>query len=207
MFTLSIAEGFARGLVSLHTPPLLGRKPSSAKSRVSITSKLIEIKGLQLQHFGHLRKTGGRGSYQLPTHHPLFPPRSFTRRSFSERGVSSIRRSFSEGGSPLFPLHTKTTLVCPLFPLHTQKWRGTPPVENVGAPTFLIFTLIFRTFLSLAGPELGHFVVAELQIGHSIGRERWPRRSIRGAKDALERPAIRWGTRLDGGGVEGLAFG
>jgi len=48
-----------------HTPPLLGRKPSSAKSRVSITSKLIEIKGFQLQYFGHLRKTGGRGSYRL----------------------------------------------------------------------------------------------------------------------------------------------
>jgi hypothetical protein len=63
---------FARGLVPLHTPPLLGRKSSSVKSRVSITSKLIEIKGLQLQHFGHLRKTGGRGSYRLvhATHHP-----------------------------------------------------------------------------------------------------------------------------------------
>jgi hypothetical protein len=56
---------FARGLVSLHAPPLLGRKPSSVKSRVSISSKLIETKGLQLHHFGHLRKTGGRGSYQL----------------------------------------------------------------------------------------------------------------------------------------------
>jgi hypothetical protein len=74
MFTLSIPEGlalsalyegFARGLVSLHSPPLLGRKPSSVKSRVSISSKLIGIKGLQLQYFGHLRKTGGRGSYWL----------------------------------------------------------------------------------------------------------------------------------------------
>ena len=82
MFTLSIAEGFTlslseglalsalyegftRGLVSLHTPPLLGRKPSSVNSRVSITSKLIEIKRLQLHYFGHLRKTGGRGSCRL----------------------------------------------------------------------------------------------------------------------------------------------
>jgi hypothetical protein len=73
---------FARGLVSGHptkdvhpelvegsfsysTPPLLGRKPSSVKSRVSISSKLIEIKGLQVHYFGHLRKTGERGSYQL----------------------------------------------------------------------------------------------------------------------------------------------
>ena len=52
---------FARGVVSLHTPPLPGRKPSSVKSRVSITSKLIQTKGLQLHYFGHLRKTGGGG--------------------------------------------------------------------------------------------------------------------------------------------------
>jgi hypothetical protein len=51
--------------ISLHSPPLLGRKSSSGKSRVSISSKLIEIKGLQLLYFGHLRKTGGRGSYRL----------------------------------------------------------------------------------------------------------------------------------------------
>ena len=51
--------------ISLHSPPLLGRKPSSVKSRVSTSSKLIEIKGLQLQYFGHLRKTGGRGSCRL----------------------------------------------------------------------------------------------------------------------------------------------
>jgi hypothetical protein len=73
---------FARGLVSGHptkdvhpelvegafsysTPPLLGRKPSSVKSRVSISSKLIEIKELQFQYFGYLRKIGGRGSYRL----------------------------------------------------------------------------------------------------------------------------------------------
>jgi len=82
MFTLSIAEGlapsalcegFARGFVPLHRPPLLGRKPSSVKSRVSISSKPIEIKGLQLHYFGHLRKTGGRGSYRLvhAKHHPV----------------------------------------------------------------------------------------------------------------------------------------
>ena len=53
----------ARGLVSLHSPPLLGQKPSLVKSRVSITSKLIESKRLQVLYFGHLRKTGGRGSY------------------------------------------------------------------------------------------------------------------------------------------------
>jgi len=66
-----LREGFARELVSPHSPPLLDRKPSSVKSRVSTSSKLIEIKGLQLLYFGHLRKTGGRGSYRLvhTTHH------------------------------------------------------------------------------------------------------------------------------------------
>jgi|SRR5882724_5999274 len=53
---------FARGLDSLHTLPILGRKSFAAKSRVSITSKLIENKRFQVLYFGHLRKTGGRGS-------------------------------------------------------------------------------------------------------------------------------------------------
>jgi hypothetical protein len=56
---------FAQRWVYLHTPPLLGRKFLEAKSRISLTSKLIETKGLQVHYFGHLRKTGGRGSYQL----------------------------------------------------------------------------------------------------------------------------------------------
>ena len=96
--------------------------------------------------------------------------RSLARRSFS-RGIGPARRSFSEGGpllaSPLFPLDAKTTLVCLLFPLLTQK-RGEEvflaknlfgrlacfghSLRNVGAPTFLIFPLIFRTSLPLACP-------------------------------------------------------
>src|ERR1700675_2086488 len=84
---------FARGLVSGHPtkdvhpelvegffsyfpPPLLGRKPSSVKSCVSITSKLIQIKRLQLQYFGHLRKTGGRGVLlACPERSAFFAPR------------------------------------------------------------------------------------------------------------------------------------
>jgi hypothetical protein len=84
MLALSIAEGFARGWAYLHTacpersaffaPRVLHRgrraplpvpKNLEAKSRVSITSKLIESKALQVLYFGHLRKTGGRGSYRL----------------------------------------------------------------------------------------------------------------------------------------------
>ncbi len=69
----TFADGRHCTLSALHTRPLLGRKLSSGKSRVSITSKLIDIKGLQLHYFGHLRKTGGRGSYRLvhTTHHPI----------------------------------------------------------------------------------------------------------------------------------------
>jgi hypothetical protein len=160
---------FARGWACLHTAcPERGRrahllvpKTPAAKPRVSISSKLIENTRLQILYFGHLRKTGGRGSYQLPICRPLFPPHSFT----LSAGEGLTRRSFSEGGlSPLFPLHAKTTPVSPLFPLHTQKWRGTPPVENVGAPTFSIFPLIFRTL----GIRLGRRGVECLAFGEDV---------------------------------------
>jgi len=66
MLALSgLYEGFARGGVSLQTAHLPAQKSLAVKSRVSISLKLIEIKGLQLHCFGHLRKTGGRGSYRL----------------------------------------------------------------------------------------------------------------------------------------------
>jgi hypothetical protein len=141
---------FARGLVSLHTPPLLGRKLSSAKSRVSISSKLIEIKALQVLYFGHLRKTGGRGCYwlalsvdegscQFPHHQALLLATRLSAAASAEAGHSPIPTS------PLFPLHTRSCLVSLLVPLHTQK-QGGCPLKNVGAPTFLIFPHIFRTF-------------------------------------------------------------
>src|SRR5258708_38961424 len=52
-------------IISVHVghPPV--PKSLAAKSSVSLTSKLIETKGLQVLHFCHLRKTGGRGSYRL----------------------------------------------------------------------------------------------------------------------------------------------
>src|SRR5260370_33390320 len=56
---------FARGVVYLHIPHILVPKSLPANPRVSITSKLIETKGLQVPYFGHLRKTGGRGSCWL----------------------------------------------------------------------------------------------------------------------------------------------
>src|ERR1700730_10500614 len=60
-------------------------KTLATNSRVSITSKLIEIKGLQVLYSDHLRKIEGRGIYLLvyTMHHParksppltpVFPP-------------------------------------------------------------------------------------------------------------------------------------
>src|SRR5258708_38827737 len=56
---------FARGWACLRSAHLRAPKNLSAKPCVSLTSKLIEIKRLQVLYSGHLRKTGGRGSYQL----------------------------------------------------------------------------------------------------------------------------------------------
>src|SRR5882724_8711132 len=56
---------FARGVLSLHTAPLSVPKTLATNSRISITSKLIQTKALQVLYSGHLRKTGGRGSYRL----------------------------------------------------------------------------------------------------------------------------------------------
>jgi len=129
---------FARGLVYLHTPPLLGRKPSSVKSRVSITSKLIEIKGLQIHYFGHLRKTGGRGMPVMPISSPL---------ELTEVEESPLP-------TPLFPLHTKLPPVSPFLPLHTQKQGGIPPQKCRRADIF-DFSPDFSHFFPIrAAPSL-----------------------------------------------------
>jgi hypothetical protein len=105
---------FARGVVSLHTAwPERSRrahlrvpKTLTSKYRVSITSKLIQTKGLQVLYFGHLRKTGGRGSYQ------------FT----AILDLTDVEESLLP--TPLFPLHTRSRLVSLLVPLHPQKQGG-----------------------------------------------------------------------------------
>jgi len=56
---------FARGWAYLHAAQLPVPKNLAVKPCISITSKLIESKRLQVLYFGHLRKTGGRGSYRL----------------------------------------------------------------------------------------------------------------------------------------------
>ena len=55
----------AREVVSPHTPHLPAPKILLSNSCISITSKLIQNKRLQVYCFGHLQKTGGWGSYWL----------------------------------------------------------------------------------------------------------------------------------------------
>ncbi len=113
---------FARGVVYLHAAHLPVPKTLSAKSSVSISSKLIEIKGLQLQHFGHLRKTGGRGSYRLvhTTHHaaelrPHAPVRPSQRRTSPLPAVSASLCVLSASALDfLFPRYWPSTVDCQL---------------------------------------------------------------------------------------------
>src|SRR5258708_7925291 len=65
---------FARGVVYVHAAHLPVPKSLSAKSSVSVTSKLIETKGLQVPYFGHLRKTGGEGVLNIPYLTTSFSP-------------------------------------------------------------------------------------------------------------------------------------
>ena len=148
---------FARGLVSGHptkdvhpepvegffsysTPPLFSRKHSPNKSRVSVTSKLIEIKTLQVLHFGHLRKTGGKGSYRLVHTPPLLGPKpSSAKSNYSGHPTKHVRPESAEGLfsysslalasslTPFLPHHFKTRArnSFPLISLH--KTGGTPP--------------------------------------------------------------------------------
>ena len=60
-----LALSLPKGPSLLSDAQLAIPKTLATNSRVSITSKLIEIKGLQVLYSGHLRKTGGRGSYRL----------------------------------------------------------------------------------------------------------------------------------------------
>ena len=124
---------FARGEVSLHTFHLPAQKIPTFKSRVSITSKVIQTKGLQVYCFGHLQKTGGWGSYRI------------VRGILPAVNSQPAEASAKAGPSPLFPLHTKMSLVSPFLPLHAQKRRGTPPRKCRRADIFA-FSHIFRTF-------------------------------------------------------------
>src|SRR5882762_3519270 len=72
-------------------------KIPAANPCISLTSNLIEIKRLQVLHFGHLRKTGGRGFLSLP----------FS--TLATRCSLTLSRAHWPL-SPLFPLHTKAII-------------------------------------------------------------------------------------------------
>src|SRR6266481_5217834 len=79
MSTLSLSKGLSL-FSAAHLPV---SKSLAAKSSVSVTSKLIQTKGLQVLHFCHLRKTGGRGSYGLVHTPPLVLNIPYLTTSFS----------------------------------------------------------------------------------------------------------------------------
>src|SRR5882762_4961687 len=128
---------FARGVLSLHTAcPELGRraplsvpKTPTSKSRVSITSKLIETKRLQVLHSGHLRKTGGWGCYQFCQRlfrSPSFP-RSFPPISTLASLFFNHLRTLSFSVSHLYPIPPAPSA---LF----SKKRGVYPSGHTNAP-------------------------------------------------------------------------
>ena len=118
---------FARGAVYLHAAcPERGRrvypesvrrahlpvpKSLTSKSSVSISSKLIETKGLQALCFGHLRKTGGRGSYQLV--HTRHLPALLWRQNGRAARVQNAGRS-ARATSHRSPITSHTPLPLPL---------------------------------------------------------------------------------------------
>jgi hypothetical protein len=129
---------FARGVVSLHTAHLPVPKTLTSKSRVSITYKLIQNKGLQVYYFGHLGKTGGRGSYRMvhTTQHPAeLRPRNPVRPSQKRTSplpaasanlcalsASALEFDFvrSSLSAAVCRLSANGCLLSPLFLLHTQ---------------------------------------------------------------------------------------
>src|SRR5258705_12700311 len=127
MLALSgLCEGLARGWACLHTAcreqsrraHLPVPKIPAAKPCISLTSKLIQIKRLQVLHFGHLRKTGGEG---LPLPFSTLATRCSLTLSRAHWPLS-----------PLFPLHTKSPPVTPLFP-YLRKNRGVHPAPKMSA--------------------------------------------------------------------------
>ncbi len=124
---------FARAVLSLHTAPLSVSKTLASKSCVPLTSKLIENKALQVLYSGHLRKTGGRGSYRLVHTTRLGLQRGLAAKSCYSRTYVTYRGWGCTG-----------LLVRPLpqlfyFP-YLRKNGGYTPSKNVGAPTFALST-------------------------------------------------------------------
>jgi hypothetical protein len=148
MLALSgLREGFARGVVYLHTAcPERSRraylpvpKNPAAKPCIFISSKLIEINGLQLHYFGHLRKTGGRGSYRL-VHTPHLPvPKSLAAKSnYSGHPAKDVHPEPAEG---LFSPSELSTNGC--RPSASSSTPFLSPVSNSRASSFQVLAHSF----------------------------------------------------------------
>src|SRR6202051_2629872 len=113
---------FARGVVYLHVAHLPVPKSLAVKSCIPITSKLIETKGLQLHYFGHLRKTGGRGSYQLV--HTALLPVPIGLAAKSNHSHTLVPSAFREGRAALSQVQS--------FPhLRDTRGRGTGHINSI----------------------------------------------------------------------------
>src|SRR5258708_1838561 len=138
---------FARGVLSLHAAPLSVPKTPASNSRVSITSKLIDTKRLQVLHSGHLRKTGGRGSYQFAKGYLARPP---TLRA-TEHGPQSLYHSPAcpERGRRLHP--ERRIRACP--PKLQRRKRACPPkLQRRRAISFISPTYDHQSRMSFVSP-------------------------------------------------------
>jgi hypothetical protein len=116
---------FARGVVYLDAAHLPVPKSSAAKSSVSVSSKLIEIKGLQILHFGHLRKTGGgvTGWYtprpfsveNLPQLNPIILDIRQRMSTLSPPKGSSLTLPFRLAGTEQFRSNLRTIPLTPII--------------------------------------------------------------------------------------------
>ena len=116
----------ARGWAYPHTAHLPVPKNPAANPCVSTTSKLIQTKGLQVLHFAHLRKTGGRGSYQL-VHTAYLPLRN---PPGTESKVSAIVCRLTADSFALNPFlshHSKTRAHNSFCLISLHKTGGIPP--------------------------------------------------------------------------------
>jgi hypothetical protein len=154
---------FARGAISLHTAQLSVSKTLASKSRVSITSKLIEIKGLQVPYFGHLRETGGWGvpiilisspSSALPSVLAR-PPQPQRRRVTRHSPALSVAQG---------PLATSSiSIVSPTYATLRCKSNDSPTYAKTGGwgpfppPTFKYHLKCRRADIFDFSPDFSHF--------------------------------------------------
>src|SRR5258708_3394075 len=157
---------FARGVVSLHIAHVPGQKNLASNSRVSITSKLIETKRLQVHSFGHLRKIRGWGSDRLVHNPPLLGRKPSSVKSNHPHTLvpSAFREGYAipgEGGStgflvrpirlvsnsfvsPTYQISVRNSFVSPTY----AKTGGTPPCGKCRRADIFDFSPYFWRFLA-----------------------------------------------------------